>query len=421
MIPCFSCAYEACTRCVKTFLTSATTEPACMNCHHVWPREFLDEHLSRSWREGDLRHHREKILFDRERSLLPATQPDVEIEVQKRTYAAEIPALAEKEHELRHKLYELQAEIAAHRRYIRHGPEATEAKEAKEKRLFIAACPIESCRGFLSTAYKCGTCATQFCSGCRERKPKDVEHTCDPALVATIAEIVKDSRPCPRCGTAISKVSGCDQMFCTQCDTPFSYETGKVITGIIHNPHYFERMQKLKAAAAAGAGAAEANGCNGWPHWHHLPAHIRKIAEFGHLLRSAAHIEDVTLRSMPTAETPVDNRDLRVRYLMNELDEKKFKQLVQQRDRKRQRELEIRAVLELFVITTMEFFNDRPTLANEPKATAALTAIKAQLETTMNAPLRVIGERYGNRMLQLDEKCLLHWPRKATGEAESVA
>ena len=415
MIPCFSCAYEACTRCVKTFLTSATTEPTCMNCHHVWPREFLDEHLSRSWREGDLRHHREKILFDRERSLLPATQPDVEIEVQKRTYAAEIPALTEKEHELKHKLYELQAEIAAHRRYIRHGPEATEAtetKEAKEKRLFIAACPIETCRGFLSTAYKCGTCATQFCSGCRERKPKDVEHTCDPALVATIAEIVKDSRPCPRCGTAISKVSGCDQMFCTQCDTPFSYETGKVITGIIHNPHYFERMQKLKAAGAA-AGAGEATGCNGWPYWHQLPAHIRKIAEFGHLLRSAAHIEDVTLRSMPAAETPVDNRDLRVRYLMNELDEKKFKQLVQQRDRKRQRELEIRAVLELFVITTMEFFNDRPTLADEPKANAALTAIKAQLETTMNAPLRAIGDRYGNRILQLDEKCLIHWPRKA--------
>jgi len=367
-----------------------------MNCHHPWPREFLDEHLTRSWREGELKLHRQKILFDRERSLLPATQPDVEIEVQKRAYAAELPAMVEKETQLWSQLSDIKLTIASHKRYIRNGPEE---KEVKEKRLFVAACPIESCRGFLSTAYKCGTCATQFCSGCRERKLKDVEHVCDPALVATIAEIVKDSRPCPRCGTAISKVSGCDQMYCTQCDTPFSYDTGAVIKGIIHNPHYFERMQKLKAGAGAGA----VNGCNGWPHFHNLPLHIRKDDRFRHLLQAAIHTEEVTLRyHLPSPESVTDNRDLRVRYLMNELDEKKFKQLVQQRDRKRQRDLEIRAVLELFVITSMEFFNDRAVLAEEAKVLPALTALQVQLETTMNAPLKAIGERYSNRVPQFD-------------------
>lgn len=403
MIPCFSCAYEVCSRCVKTYLTTATTEPACMNCHHPWPREFLDEHLTRSWREGELKLHRQKILFDRERSLLPATQPDVEIEVQKRAYAEELPAMVAQETQLWSMLTGVQRKIASHKRYIRHGPEARET-EAKEKRLFVAACPIETCRGFLSTAYKCGTCATQFCSGCRESKSKGVEHACDPALVATIAAIVKDSRPCPRCGTAISKVSGCDQMYCTQCDTPFSYETGAVIKGVIHNPHYFERLQKLKAGAGAGAGGP--GGCNGWPDWRVLPIHIRNNNLFGSLLRNAIHTEEVTFRDLPTADTPTDNRDLRVRYLLNELDEKKFKQLIQQRDRKRQRELEIRAVLELFVITTMEFFNDRPTLADNAKATTALQALLTQFETTMNAPLRAIGERYGNRVPQFDTtKC----------------
>jgi hypothetical protein len=124
-------------------------------------------------------------------------------------------------------------------------------------------------------------------------------------------------------------------------------------------------------------------------------------------------VEDVTLRELATTEAPTNNRDLRVRYLMNELDEKKFKQLIQQRDRKRQRELEIRAVLELFVITTMEFFNDRPTLADQAKATAALAAFQVQLETTMNAPLRAIGERYGNRIPRLDTvKCEFRWSKE---------
>jgi hypothetical protein len=407
MIPCFSCAYEACVRCVKTFLTSTLAEPSCMNCHHAWPREFLDEHLSRSWREGDLRHHREKILFDRERSLLPATQPDVEIEVQKRTYAAEIPALVEKEQVIKTSLQEVQEQISMRRRYIRNGPEDTKDK-VKEKRLFVAACPIETCRGFLSTAYKCGTCAAQFCSGCRDYKGK--EHVCDPALVATIAAIVKDSRPCPRCGTAISKVSGCDQMYCTQCDTPFSYETGAVIKGIIHNPHYFERLQKLKASAAsAGAGAT---GCNGWPDFRFLPVHIRTSDRLGMLFREAIHTEEVTLRRhLANPEIPTDNRDLRVRYLLNELDEKQFKQLIQQRDRKLSRDLEIRAVLELFVITTMEFFNDRATLANEAKTNEALAALQAQLETTMNAPLKAIGDRYKSLSVPRfnQEYCRLMW------------
>jgi len=395
-----------------------------MNCHHLWPREFLDDHLSRTWREGELRHHREKILFDRERSLLPATQPHVEIEIQKRAYAAEVaalnvqeshlqemlkdvwkkiadaaesPALYVQESHLVAMLHDVQAKRTSRLDYIRDGPTVAEAKEAKEKSLFIAACPTESCRGFLSTAYKCGTCATQFCSGCRERKVKGIEHACDPALVATIAAIVKDSRPCPRCGTAISKVSGCDQMYCTQCDTPFSYERGTVINGIIHNPHYFERLQKLKTSVAANAAAAQ-TGCNGWPDFRFLPAHIHANPLFGTLFRNAAHVSDVTLRGMPTTQTVIDNRKLRVRYLMNELDEKTFKQLIQQRDRTRQRELEIRAVLELFVITVMEFFNDRATLADTAKTTAALTTLQAQMETTMNVPLRAIGERYNSRV-----------------------
>ena len=120
-VACLSCAYVACTRCVKAFLTSTPAEPNCMNCHHVWDREFLDQHLSRSWREGDLKKHRAAILFDRERSLLPATQPAVEIEVQKRAYAEELPALVEKRQALREQIVVVDDEIARRHFYIRNG------------------------------------------------------------------------------------------------------------------------------------------------------------------------------------------------------------------------------------------------------------------------------------------------------------
>lgn len=382
MIPCFSCAYEVCCRCVKTFLTSTPTEPACMNCRHPWSREFLDAHLSRSWLEGDLKLHRQSILFDRERSLLPATQPDVEIELQKRAYAANRPLLLEKvETATGDELAHLNKQIQDEYNYILSGPAAIAAKQQSAT---IAACPSTSCRGFLSETYKCGTCATQFCSDCRERKQAD--HVCDPALVATIAAIIADSRPCPRCSTAISKVSGCDQMYCTQCDTPFSYEKGTIVKGIIHNPHYFERLQKLK-----GTGQGQGQGCNGWPTLSAATLANNMLIGF---LQTAVNVEQVDLADLLTV---IDNRDLRVKYLLNELDEKKFKQLIQQRDRKLQRDLEIRAVLELFVITTLEYFHGTY-MTDE----ANIHAFQLQIDTTINAPLKVIGERYANRVPQFE-------------------
>jgi len=397
-IACAVCSYEACTRCVKAFLLG-TPEPNCMNCHHVWNREFLDQHLTRSWREGELKEHRGALLFDRERSLLPATQEAVMVELQKRAYGAELPELCASVSDLKGQLATLQAEVDRRHYFIRHGrhPGPQKEKEEKERRQFIAACPSD-CRGFLSTAYKCGTCQTQFCSACREPRTADTDtHECDPALVATIQAIVKNSRPCPACGMAISKVDGCDQMYCTACDTPYSYETGKVVTGVIHNPHYFERMRALKGTIPRVQGDTQGDnpGCNVWPVFHQLPQKVRIDAFLREIYRFARHMEQVGLNEYPTHATPTDNTDLRVRYLLKELTEARFKQLVQQRDRKRQKELEIRAPLELFVVTSLEFFLDKPT---PEKA----EAFKAQIETLVNAPLRAIGERYANQVPQIN-------------------
>jgi hypothetical protein len=341
--------------------------------------------MSRSWLENELKLHRQTILFDRERSLLPTTQPDVEIELQKRAYAANRPLLLEKvKTALGDELALLNKQIQDEYNYILSGP----AIAAKRLSTTIAACPSTSCRGFLSTAYKCGTCATQFCSDCREIRSEAAGHMCDPALVATIAAIVADSRPCPRCSTAISKISGCDQMYCTQCDTPFSYENGTIVKGIIHNPHYFERLQKLKAT---GPGQGQGQGCNGWPTLSEATLANNMLIGF---LQTAVNVENVDLADLLTV---VDNRDLRVKYLLNELDEKKFKQLIQQRDRKLKRDLEIRAVLELFVITTMEYFHGSYITTD-----ANIKAFQQQIDITINAPLKAIGERYANRIPQFE-------------------
>ena len=40
------------------------------------------------------------------------------------------------------------------------------------------------------------------------------------------------------------KISGCHQMWCTECHATWDWKSGKIVTGIIHNPHYFQYMNQ---------------------------------------------------------------------------------------------------------------------------------------------------------------------------------
>ncbi|KQJ84323.1 hypothetical protein BRADI_5g20098v3 [Brachypodium distachyon] len=41
--------------------------------------------------------------------------------------------------------------------------------------------------------------------------------------IRSIKEVLRSSVPCPHCGVAISRVSGCDHMFCRNCRNHFNY------------------------------------------------------------------------------------------------------------------------------------------------------------------------------------------------------
>jgi len=71
-------------------------------------------------------------------------------------------------------------------------------------------------------------------------------HECKQYDIETVKQILSDTKPCPKCLTRISKIEGCDQMFCVSCFTAFSWNTGHIENGKIHNPHYFELIRTGK-------------------------------------------------------------------------------------------------------------------------------------------------------------------------------
>jgi hypothetical protein len=326
----------------------------------------LDTQFTRTFRLQTYKEHRETVLRDRERSRLPDTQDDAVAYQQAKQVFEEENRHAE---ELKIKIHRLEIELRRVEYRIYQANQVTESygrtrmrnlgttdsitsssTKTEPKRQFIRACPAPDCKGFLSTAWKCGLCMKWTCSDCHELigPTKETEHTCDPDKLASARLIEEESQPCPKCGARICKIDGCNQMWCTVCNTGFDWRTGTIAKGPIHNPHYFQWLQRQGASVAVGGAGADGAPMNflincdqeldrqvsnvlyrqhnrfGYNTRNRDPAdpryhELRFLGEAWRMTREYADPEygpQATLR-----ETAEQYRRLRVRYLANEIDE----------------------------------------------------------------------------------------------------
>lgn len=271
---CPFCGISVCRTCLQTYvLGDIRDSPPCVNteCEHEWDRDFLDTQFTRTFRLQTYKEHRETVLRDRERSRLPETQDDAAAYRQAKTlydqeYARALD-LNTQIQRLQSELFNVEHRIHQTRRVMdsfgrerimptRTHP-AANTTTSEPKRQFIRACPAPDCKGFLSTAWKCGLCEKWTCHDCHELigPSKDSDHTCDPDKLASARLIEEESRPCPKCGARICKIDGCNQMWCTACNTGFDWRTGTLAKGPIHNPHFFQWLQRQ-----GGQGHGQAQG-----------------------------------------------------------------------------------------------------------------------------------------------------------------
>ena len=220
---CPYCSVGYCRECVGTWLTTLVDEPRCPNdaCKKAWSREFIDTIVTKVWRDSVYRQYREQLLLDRERALLPATQPRIEaINEAKRVEKELVVPMRERRREIQLLQRQLEQEaqglqtqiwdMTNHAERLRNGIGVDEAA-AKQRNVFIRRCPSNGCRGFLSSAWKCGVCELYSCPDCQEVKgvARDSAHTCDPGALETAKLIAKDTKACPKCGEMITKIDGC--------------------------------------------------------------------------------------------------------------------------------------------------------------------------------------------------------------------
>lgn len=338
LFTCLACKYQNCIECHKKYLLSTSQYPHCINpdCRAAIPYDIFLQKFNKKWIFNEYKAHRSNILLNREKSMLPEMVQQIahekEVEEKRKKYMKEINGL-------RTQIYEIERQMM----------ELSNNKKEKTKYKFTYACPNGNCKGFLDENFKCPLCNSKVCKHCYtvKEEDKDDEHVCNPDMVETFNVIKKEAKPCPTCGEYISKVSGCDQMFCVKCGTAFSWKTGLIEKSIIHNPHAHNFFQNNPEAREAYLNQQnqqnQVNNCR-----NHIPNAIqlqillnylqgddnsyvkhvhRHVSEFRQYRR------DNVLRVLNGNVNQEENYDIRKKYLNNEYNDKMFKSILHKREK----------------------------------------------------------------------------------------
>ena len=386
LVSCEYCDFGACKTCYQTFLPEQNA-PKCMNreCGRPWTRRFLNATFSQTFLNKDWRNSREKLAFDRETAQLPASQAVLErrfrmenahrqisltrllIKNTEKFYVTEfkknkIPYPINNEPEdlrnLRHTLADLQATLYTRPagRGAARGPAAPAVTTH-----FVRGCPSEDCRGFLSKDWKCGLCKVESCSKCHVIKNVGEEHTCNPDDVATATLLNRDTKPCPKCHTGIFKIDGCDQMWCTQCHTAFSWRTGDIETRV-HNPHFFEWQRRTNGGVAPRVPGDLPPQCGqdqlltqyDFRHIVGLQLRADITTLSSNIIRDIIHLRETELREYLPARDENVFLENRILFLKKDISKETFIRRVLKESKKREIHAEIHQVLEMFVQTSTD-------------------------------------------------------------------
>lgn len=280
---------------------------------------------------------------------------------------------------------ELKAQMAAAEVKIRNAQLVLTGKQ-KETRQFIMKCPSDGCRGFLSSAWKCGTCQKFFCADCHGEKAgqKDEAHVCNADAKATASMIRQETRPCPKCGIRISKIDGCDQMWCIACQTTFSWNTGQVLLNtVVHNPHYYEYLRR----ANGGVVPREAGDvpCGGLPNAYTFTRLVMEMrrptqeqkTKILDIVRCLSDIQYVRLPQFPLRQAANINQDADIRYLMKKISEEEWGTILERTETNGERKKEIGLILQTLLHVGSEKLTQ---VQNSPRGDARETLMLAAFE-----------------------------------------
>lgn len=299
-ITCVFCKYACCRDCLQNYLMSGENKNKCMNCAHPFSDEYIEGNTSKVFMKKYVQKMFEDHTLRKEKELLPVTTELVGY--------------------IKEGIYELAEQATIRLNMIENDGD-------NDKKHFIN-CSIVGCKGYVNeeSGWACTICKTLTCNMCLCKKDTNTEHICDETIISSINLIKSTSKECPTCKMSINRVSGCSQMFCTNCRTVFDWNTGMIDTGIIHNPHFYERQR-------VNRDVGEDRCFYTLEYWNVQIRFVSQLVGQNNILKYIVSSYFTLIRDMNkysslrrTERNQLnDFQQLRVRYLMNEIDEESWK------------------------------------------------------------------------------------------------
>ena len=239
------------------------------------------------------------------------------------------------------------------------GPPATSSSSSTPAPVkWIWACPSDTCKGYMDGEHNCGTCEKSFCKECNEEITCPETHECNEDTKKSIKFMKRDSKPCPACHTVIHKISGCNQMWCPDCHTAFSWTTGSIETKIIHNPHYFQFLRENKGHVPRNPNDPLPGQCGADVNDYEILRAVRYLdpirmnnKEYTAIYRTLGHSRMTWNRKYRNMDNPM-NEDkaalYRILYIIGKIDEKTWADKLYRHDKACRKAKGIKAILDVF-------------------------------------------------------------------------
>lgn len=239
-VQCFHCEKSTCSSCIQRYLLVSSSESKCLHCNIKWDRRFMIQHLTKKFCNVDYRHSRRSMIYERNKCYFPVISSILkekdklkELDTQIIDFKKQLDILKEERGRQFMNIIQLEENFIQGRNVI---------LDDKKRNINFRPCSLDKCLGFLGEDGFCPICKHKTCLSCNIKIDDEnvIPHTCKEEDREHWEFLKKTTKPCPSCQVRIFKISGCDQMWCTNCHTPFSWSRGTIEKGSIHNPHYYD-------------------------------------------------------------------------------------------------------------------------------------------------------------------------------------